>query len=125
MSKRRAEHHAELITGLANHRPDVREPQGMPDAGLTHGPPDAREPRRMLTEAQLLEIVPFARTTLYHMIRNGLFPRATYASPNRRFWFADEIAAWQDALRECDHYNPDRPRRGGRKPGPIAAGLRG
>jgi prophage regulatory protein len=127
--KRRAAHHA-LIKGLSNRRPDVHESQGMPDAGLIHGPPaDApREPRRMLTEAQLLQVVPFARTTLYHMIRNGLFPRATYASPNRRFWFADDVAKWQDALREVDHYDPDRPRRGGRKPGkpgPIAAGLRG
>jgi prophage regulatory protein len=114
MSKRHAEHHAELLEGLANQACEVADAP--------------REPRRMLNEAQLLQVVPFARTTLYSMIKRGLFPKATFASPNRKFWFADQIAAWQDALETCDRYDHDRLRHGGRKPGrpgPIAAGLRG
>jgi predicted DNA-binding transcriptional regulator AlpA len=56
------------------------------------------EPRRMLTVAQVLEIVPVRRTTLFKMERKGTFPASHYASPNRRFWFADEVAAWQQTL---------------------------
>ena len=56
------------------------------------------EPRRMLTLAQVLEIVPVKRTTLFKMERDGRFPRSHYVSANRRFWFADEIAAWQETL---------------------------
>jgi prophage regulatory protein len=56
------------------------------------------EPRRMLTVAQVLEIVPVRRTTLFNMERKGTFPASHYASPNRRFWYADEIAAWQESL---------------------------
>jgi prophage regulatory protein len=56
------------------------------------------EPRRMLTVAQVLEIVPVRRTTLFRMERDGRFPASHYVSPNRRFWYADEIAAWQDSL---------------------------
>jgi predicted DNA-binding transcriptional regulator AlpA len=32
------------------------------------------------------------------MEREGRFPASHYISPNRRAWFADEIAAWQSAL---------------------------
>jgi predicted DNA-binding transcriptional regulator AlpA len=56
------------------------------------------EPRRMLTVAQVLEIIPVSRTTLFKMERRGTFPASHYASANRRFWYGDEIAAWQDTL---------------------------
>jgi prophage regulatory protein len=71
-------------------------------------------PRRMLNEAQVRAIVPMSRTTLYRREKAGKFPRSTYISPNRRFWFADEIAAWQNAV---DEFNPNRGRgkRRGRK----------
>jgi prophage regulatory protein len=75
------------------------------------GAPRSNEPRRMLTEAQVLEIVPVGRTTLFHMVRAGRFPKGTYISPNRRVWFADQITAWQSALDEHNpHYSPDRGR---------------
>jgi prophage regulatory protein len=73
--------------------------------------PDKSAPRRMLSEKQVLEIVPVGRTTLYRMEKAGRFPRSTYISPNRRIWFADEIAAWQDAV---DEFNPNRGRGKGR-----------
>jgi predicted DNA-binding transcriptional regulator AlpA len=75
--------------------------------------PNKLEPRRMLSEAQVLEIVPIGRTTLYRMEKAGRFPRSTYISPNRRVWFADEIIAWQNAVNE---FNPNRGRGQGRRP---------
>ena len=59
---------------------------------------DNNAPRKMLTLVQVLEIVPVGRTTLFKMERKGTFPASHYASANRRFWFADEIARWQAAL---------------------------
>lgn len=73
--------------------------------------PRPLEPRRMLTEAQVLDLLPFGRTTLFSLIKTGGFPRGAYVSPNRRAWFADEIAHWQDALSQGNpHFNPTRGR---------------
>ncbi|SRR6266702_6212912 len=69
-------------------------------------------PRRMLSEKQVLEIVPVGRTTLYRMEKAGRFPRSTYISPNRRVWFEDEIIAWQNAV---DEFDPRRGRGKGRR----------
>jgi len=62
------------------------------DAG---GGADKIGARRMLSEKQVLEIVPVGRTTLYRMEKAGRFPRSTYISPNRRIWYEDEITRWQ------------------------------
>jgi prophage regulatory protein len=59
---------------------------------------DHTKPRRMLTEKQVLEIVPFGRTTLYRMEKDGRFPKGSYISPNRKIWFEDEIIAWQNGV---------------------------
>lgn len=67
----------------------------------------------MLSEAQVLEIVPISRTTLYRMEKEGRFPRSTYISPNRRVWFEDDVVAWQNAVNEFD---PSRGRGKGRRP---------
>jgi len=74
--------------------------------------PATSGPRRMLSEKQVLGIVPVGRTTLYRMEKTGRFPRSTYISPNRRVWFEDEIVAWQTAVDEC---NPNRGRGKGRR----------
>jgi predicted DNA-binding transcriptional regulator AlpA len=70
------------------------------------GKPEKSAPRRMLNEKQVLEIVPFGRTTLYRMEKAGRFPKSTYISPNRRVWFEDDVICWQNAVNEFD------PRRG-------------
>jgi prophage regulatory protein len=76
-----------------------------------------RKARQMLTEVEVLKIVPFGRTTMHGMIKKGLFPRGTYASPNSRFWFLDQILRWQDALEDSNpHFNANRRRGGGRRP---------
>jgi prophage regulatory protein len=64
-------------------------------------------PRRMMTEKQVLGIIPVSRTTLYRMEKAGRFPKSTYISANRRVWFEDEITGWQDAV---DEFNPNRGR---------------
>ena len=76
------------------------------------GAPDKSGPRRMLSEKQVLEIIPVGRTTLYRMEKAGRFPSSTYISPNRRVWFEDEIIAWQAAVNER---NPNRGRGKGRR----------
>ena len=74
--------------------------------------PDKSGPRRMLSEKQVLEIVPVGRTTLYRMEKTGRFPKSTYISPNRRVWFEDEVASWQAAV---DEFTPNRGRGKGRR----------
>ena len=66
----------------------------------------------MLSEKQVLEIIPVGRTTLYRMEKAGKFPRSTYISPNRRIWYEDEIAVWQN---EVDEFDPRRRRGKGRR----------
>jgi prophage regulatory protein len=66
-------------------------------------PPDGQDhpsdgPRRMLNEKQVLAMIPISRSTLWRMEKAGKFPRSTYISSNRRFWFADEVTAWQNAI---------------------------
>jgi prophage regulatory protein len=78
-----------------------------PKAETEEVAPDKSGPRRMLSEKQVLEIVPISRTTLFRMEKAGRFPKSTYISPNRRVWFADQIIAWQNAV---DEFNPNRGR---------------
>jgi prophage regulatory protein len=89
---------------IAAKRVEIVTEDGVPD--------DGSRPRRMLSEKQVLEIVPVGRTTLYRMEKAGRFPRSTYISPNRRCWFMDEVIAWQNAV---DEFNPDRRRGTGRR----------
>ncbi|MET4318068.1 AlpA family phage regulatory protein [Bradyrhizobium sp. RT5a] len=73
--------------------------------------------RRMLTETQVLEIIPVSRTTLYRMEKAGRFPKCTYISPNRRVWYEDEIVKWNSV----DEFNPRRARGKGRRTRRIVA----
>jgi len=60
--------------------------------------PDNSGPRRMLTEAQVLTVIPVSTTTLWRMERRGLFPRGTFISANRKVWFEDEVVRWQSEV---------------------------
>lgn len=61
--------------------------------------PVGPRPRRMLSEKQLLAIIPFGRSTLWRMEKAGNFPKpVSVDGTNRRYWFEDEIVAWQDSL---------------------------
>ena len=64
-------------------------------------PPDGGDhasPRKMLSEKQVLGLIPIARSTLWRMERKGQFPKGIYILSGRKFWYADEIAAFQIAL---------------------------
>ena len=70
----------------------------------------------MLNEAEVLAIVPFSRSTLHRLIKQGFFPQPVHVSPNRTAWFLDTINSWQRAISECDpHFNPNRGRGKGRR----------
>ena len=47
--------------------------------------PGTSGPRRMLSEKQVLEIIPIGRTTLYRMEKAGRFPKSTYIGPTGAF----------------------------------------
>jgi len=70
--------------------------------------------RRMITEHQLLDILPFGRTTLFALIKEGHFPRGIFISRNRRVWFESDVAKWQAALEANPFYDHTRIRKGGR-----------
>jgi prophage regulatory protein len=55
--------------------------------------------RRMLNEKQVLAmILRVSHTTLWRMVTKGQFPKPTFVSPNRCFWFEDVILAWQNEI---------------------------
>jgi prophage regulatory protein len=75
-----------------------------------------QRPRSMLSEKQVLAIVPIARSTLWRLERTGRFPKGSYIPGTRRkFWCQDEVRAWQDAM---DGQPPPRRRRA-KKPKPA------
>ena len=51
-------------------------------------------PDRLLTRAQVLEIVPLSYTTLWEMMRRGDFPRAVKITANRVAWSERLVRAW-------------------------------
>jgi prophage regulatory protein len=53
------------------------------------------EPRKMLSERQILDLLPIARSTLQQWEKDGIFPKAVKIGPNRKAWYAEEIAKWQ------------------------------
>jgi prophage regulatory protein len=82
----------------------------------TAAAPDKSELRRMVSEQELLERLPFSRSTLLRMEKAGTFPKSIHLSPNRRAWFLDAIIDWQRALAEHDpHFDPNRRRGRGRQ----------
>ena len=60
-------------------------------------PGDVRA-RRMLDEKQVLLILRVGHATIWRMVKNGQFPKPTFVSPNRCFWFEDVILAWQNEI---------------------------
>jgi prophage regulatory protein len=73
-----------------------KEPPNITGAYLTAAPEAGA--RRMLSERRLLEILPVGHTTLWRMVKKGQFPKPTFVSPNRCFWFEDVVLAWQNEI---------------------------
>ena len=57
---------------------------------------DTKTARRMLTLKQVLRIVPLGRSTLQRMEADGRFPRGVMLAGNRKAWFEEDVAQWQD-----------------------------
>ena len=55
--------------------------------------------RVMLSEEQLLQLVPLSKVSIWRLERRGQFPRGSFISANRKIWYLDEVIAWQ---REVD-----------------------
>jgi prophage regulatory protein len=53
-------------------------------------------PLKMLSERQILDLLPIARSTLQQWEKHGNFPRAVTIGPNRKAWYADEVDEWQN-----------------------------
>jgi prophage regulatory protein len=53
------------------------------------------ELRPMLSERQILDRLPIARSTLQKWEGDGLFPKSVQIGPNRKAWYVDEVVAWQ------------------------------
>jgi predicted DNA-binding transcriptional regulator AlpA len=60
--------------------------------------PEEPRARCMLSEKMVLKIVPVGHTTLWRMVKKGQFPKPTFISPNRCFWFEDVVLAWQNEI---------------------------
>lgn len=56
---------------------------------------------RLILQTELKEIVPFSRTTLWRLERDGLFPKRRQVSPGRVGWLASEIEAFLVKLPEA------------------------
>jgi predicted DNA-binding transcriptional regulator AlpA len=54
--------------------------------------------RRMLGEKEVLKLLGIGHTSLWRMVKRGQFPKPTFMSPNRCFWFEDQVLAWQNQI---------------------------
>ena len=50
----------------------------------------------MLNIQELLKNLNLSRTTVFRMEKAGDFPRSHQLSPNKRFWYADEVTKWKN-----------------------------
>jgi predicted DNA-binding transcriptional regulator AlpA len=95
-----------------NNEQDIldEEDQDPPPNGGAHD-----QLREMLTEAEVLALTKMSRTSLHRLEKANRFPRGVYIGPNAKRYYKDRIIAWQNALDEHDHFNPDRGRGRGRR----------
>ena len=84
----------------------AKQAQPEPDNGV----PDDIQP--MITEEELLTLVPFSRSTLHRLQKEKKFPKGKYVSPNRKLYVRADVAHWQRAV---DEFNPNRGRGKGRR----------
>jgi prophage regulatory protein len=54
-------------------------------------------PRKMLSERQILDLLPIARSTLQQWEKSGDFPKSVMIGKNRKAWFEEDVVAWQKA----------------------------
>ncbi|MDP1867586.1 MAG: AlpA family phage regulatory protein [Bradyrhizobium sp.] len=52
----------------------------------------------MLTQRDLLKMIPTSRTTIWRWCSEGRFPKPVQLSSRRVVWFLDEVAEWQETI---------------------------
>jgi predicted DNA-binding transcriptional regulator AlpA len=52
----------------------------------------------MLSEKQVLGLIPIARSTLWRWEARGAFPPGVCIEGRRKLYYEDEVVAWQDSL---------------------------
>lgn len=55
---------------------------------------------RLILQSQLKEIIPFSRTTVWRLEKDGKFPKRRQVSPGRVGWLLSEIEAFLAKLPE-------------------------
>ena len=53
------------------------------------------EVREMITAEQVMARISVTRASLHRMEKDGHFPKGHLISPHKKFWFKDEVVAWQ------------------------------
>ena len=53
--------------------------------------------RPFLRERELLEVLPFSRSTFVRMVTDEGFPRPRRFTRGIKYWLADEVRAWAEA----------------------------
>jgi predicted DNA-binding transcriptional regulator AlpA len=60
---------------------------------------DGPRARPMLSEKQVLALIPIARSTLWRLEATGRFPQGVYIpGANRKLYLEAEVRHWQDAM---------------------------
>lgn len=54
------------------------------------------EPGTYVRADQVLAVVPFARATLWRLVKSGQFPAPVKLTPGVTAWKADTVQAWLD-----------------------------
>jgi len=64
------------------------------------------KPRVMMTEKQVLALIPVVRSTIWKWVRRGRFPKPVKIATRQKAWYADEVAAWQREREEAGKRAP-------------------
>jgi len=54
--------------------------------------------RKMLSQRDLLKMIPASRVTIWRWWAEGRFPIPVKLGPNRMAWFLDEVIEWQETV---------------------------
>lgn len=68
-----------------------------------------READKLIVEKVVLEGVPFGKTTLWSMVKDGKFPAPRRASPHRKAWVESEVQEWIKSRPVVEQYADENP----------------
>lgn len=56
--------------------------------------------RKMLSQRDLLRMIPASRVTIWRWAAEGRFPKPVRLGSSRVAWFLDEVIEWQESVRK-------------------------